>query len=86
MKHTLRISKWLMLLSFAVTLVLWLGFGGRAEFVASDGPYSAVVYVSGWLALLGLASATVLSMGFFGGLIANTAKRVAIQQSRATRR
>ena len=53
-------------------LVLWLGFGGRSEFVASDGPYSPVVYVSGWLALLGLVAATWLTVGFFGGAIRRT--------------
>ena len=48
----LKISKWTMLASFAVALVLWLGFGGRAEFVGQEqGPYSPVVYISGWLAL-----------------------------------
>ena len=80
MKLTLRIAKWAMLLCFAVALVLWLGFGGRSEFVDSEGPYSPVVYVSGWLALAGLLAATVLATGFFGGYMSNTAKRVIIRQ------
>lgn len=79
MKLTLRISKWVVLAAFAVALVLWLGFGGRSEFVASNGPYSPVVYVSGWLALLGLAAATVLTTGFFGSMMSNTAKRAIIR-------
>lgn len=74
-----KISKWTMLASFAVALVLWLGFGGRAEFVASAGPYSPVVYISGWIALLGLLSATVLTVGFFGAQIRRTATRNAIR-------
>jgi hypothetical protein len=74
-----KISKWTMLASFAVALVLWLGFGGRAEFVASAGPYSAVVYISGWIALLGLLSATVLTVGFFGAQIRRTAARNAVR-------
>lgn len=80
MKRTLKLSKWLMFLCFGLALVLWLGFGGRSEFVASEGPYSAVVYISGWLALTGLLAATVLTTGFFGGYMSNTAKRVVIRQ------
>lgn len=80
MKLTLQISKWLMLASFTVALVLWLFFGGRSEFVASEGPYSPAVYISGWLALLGLIAATVLTTGFFGGMMSNTAKRVMLRQ------
>lgn len=79
MKHR-KIAKWLMLACFAVALVLWLGFGGRAEFVAKEqGPYSPVVYASGWIALLGLLSATVMTVSFFGNTIARTAKRNAIR-------
>ncbi|WP_404285499.1 hypothetical protein [Glutamicibacter arilaitensis] len=74
-----KISKWTMFGSFAVALVLWLGFGGRAEFVGSAGPYSPVVYISGWLALLGLIAATVLTVTFFGGQIRRTATRTAIR-------
>ncbi|MFJ2620818.1 hypothetical protein [Glutamicibacter sp. NPDC087344] len=74
-----KIAKWLMLSSFAVALVLWLGFGGRSEFVASAGPYSAVVQVSGWLALLGLVSATWLTISFFGALIRRTVARNAVR-------
>ena len=80
MEKTLKVSKWLMLVCFATALVLWLGFGGRSEFIASDGPYSPVVYISGWLALAGLIAATVLTTGFFGGFMSNTAKRVVIRQ------
>lgn len=75
----LKIYKWTMLASFAVALVLWVGFGGRAEFVASEGPYTPVVYVSGWIALLGLISATLLTVGFFGEQIKRTATRNAIR-------
>ena len=75
----LKISKWTMLVSFAVALVLWLGFGGRTEFVASAGPYSPVVYISGWIALLGLLSATLLTVGFFGAQIRRTAARNAVR-------
>ena len=80
MNKTLKASKWVMFAAFGVALVLWLGFGGRSEFVASEGPYSPVVYISGWLALLGLAAATVLTTGFFGGYMSNTAKRAIIRQ------
>lgn len=73
-----KISKWTMLASFAVALVLWLGFA-TAEFVASAGPYSPVVYISGWIALLGLLAATVLTVGFFGAQIRRTATRNAIR-------
>ena len=75
----LKISKWTMLVSFAVALVLWLGFGGLTEFVASAGPYSPVVYISGWIALLGLLSATLLTVGFFGAQIRRTAARNAVR-------
>ncbi|WP_313813148.1 hypothetical protein [Glutamicibacter sp.] len=79
MRHR-KIAKWLMLACFATALVLWLGFGGRSEFVAKDhGPYSPVVYFSGWIALAGLLSATVLTVSFFGSTIAHTAKRNAIR-------
>lgn len=75
----LKTAKWIMLASFAAALVLWLGFGGRSEFVASDGPYSPVVYVSGWLALLGLVAASWLTVGFFGGAIRRTVARNSIR-------
>ncbi|MGP9487071.1 hypothetical protein [Glutamicibacter sp. AOP33-2CA-4] len=75
----LKISKWTMLASFALALVLWLGFGGRAEYVASNGPYSPVVYLSGWIALLGLIAATALTVGFFGAQIRRTAARNAVR-------
>ncbi|MGQ3384570.1 hypothetical protein [Glutamicibacter sp. TV12E] len=75
-----RICKWTTLIAFALALVLWLGFGGRAEFVARDsGPYSPVVYISGWLALLGLIAATIMTVGFFGNVIGRTVKRNAIR-------
>jgi len=75
-----KICKWTTLASFAVALVLWLGFGGRAEFVGQEqGPYSPVVYISGWLALLGLIAATIMTVGFFGGTIQRTVKRNAIR-------
>ncbi|TAP27541.1 hypothetical protein [Arthrobacter sp. S41] len=76
----LKISKWTMLASFAVALVLWLGFGGRAEFVGQEqGPYSPVVYISGWLALLGVVAATVVTCGFFSNAIGRTVRRNAIR-------
>ena len=75
----LKTAKWIMLASFVAALVLWLGFGGRSEFVASAGPYSPVVHISGWLALLGLVSATWLTVGFFGGLIRRTVARNSIR-------
>lgn len=75
-----KICKWSTLIAFAVALVLWLGFGGRAEFVASEsGPYSPVVYISGCLALLGLMAATIMTVGFFGSSIQRTVKRNAIR-------
>ncbi len=79
MRHR-RIAKWIALASFAAALVLWLGFGGRADFVAREhGPYIGVVYAAGWLALLGLLSATVLTISFFGSAIQATVKRNAIR-------
>lgn len=82
-----RICKWLMLGAFGAALVLWLGFGGRAEFVAAEhGPYSPVVYLAGWLALLGLAAATVMTVGFFGASIRRTVKRNAIRYGMRGRR
>ena len=75
-----KICKWTTLLAFAAALVLWLGFGGREEFVASEsGPYSPVVYICGWLGLIGLAAATVMTVGFFGSSIQRTVKRNAIR-------
>ncbi|WP_159609343.1 hypothetical protein [Glutamicibacter sp. JC586] len=75
-----KIAKWTMLASFAVALVLWLGFGGRAEFVSQEqGPYSPVVYISGWLALLGIIAATIVTMGFFSQSIGRTVRRNAIR-------
>lgn len=82
-----RICKWTMLSAFAVALVLWLGFGGRAEFVArGTGPYSPVVYISGWLALLGVLAATVMTVAFFGSSIQRTVKRNAIRYGMRGRR
>ena len=77
-----RISLWLMLACFAVALVLWLGFGGRSEFVSSDGPYSPVVYISGWLALAGVLAATVLSVSFYLHQIQRAVTRNARRQLR----
>lgn len=75
-----KIAKWTMLVSFTVALVLWLGFGGRAEFVSQEqGPYSPVVYISGWLALLGIIAATIVTMGFFSQSIGRTVRRNAIR-------
>lgn len=75
-----KILTWTAWLSFAVALVLWLGFGGRENFVSQEqGPYEPVVYISGWLALLGLISVTVVTVGFFGGTISRTMKRNAIR-------
>jgi len=75
-----RICKWTTLIAFALALVLWLGFGGRAEFVAREsGPYSPVVYISGWLALLGIITATIMTVAFFGNAIGRTVKRNAIR-------
>ncbi|GGL76251.1 hypothetical protein [Glutamicibacter protophormiae] len=75
----LKTAKWTMLACFAAALVLWLGFGGRSEFVASDGPYPPVVHISGWLALAGLAAATWLTVGVFGGMIRRTVARNSIR-------
>ncbi|KUM31669.1 hypothetical protein NMP99_09925 [Glutamicibacter mishrai] len=75
-----KVCKWTTLAAFAVALVLWLGFGGRAEFVSQEqGPYSPVVYISGWLALLGIITATIMTVGFFGNSIQRTVKRNAIR-------
>ncbi|SCB90461.1 MULTISPECIES: hypothetical protein [Micrococcaceae] len=75
-----KTCKWTMFVSFGIALVLWLGFGGRAEFVSQEtGPYSPVVYISGWLALLGIIAATIMTMGFFSNTIGRTVKRNAIR-------
>lgn len=75
-----KICKWTTLAAFALALVLWLGFGGRDEFVGQEGgPYSPVVYISGLLALLGLIAATIMTVGFFGTSIQRTVKRNAIR-------
>ncbi|UYQ76252.1 hypothetical protein OF385_09290 [Glutamicibacter sp. JL.03c] len=75
-----KVCKWTTLAAFALALVLWLGFGGRAEFVSREqGPYSPVVYISGWLALLGIITATVMTVGFFGSSIQRTVRRNAIR-------
>lgn len=51
-------------LSLGAALVLWVFFGGRAEFVSRASGYSATVLVPGWLALLGIIAATTASVLF----------------------
>ncbi|MDR4532531.1 hypothetical protein [Glutamicibacter sp. PS] len=85
MKLTLSISRWAMFGCFAVSLVIWLGFGARDEFGASEEPYSARVYVAGWLALAGVLSATVLAVTFYARFITRAATRAATRQLRRRR-
>lgn len=44
--------------------LLWLFFGGRAQFVSRDSGYDATVLLPAWLALLGIIAATTAAVLF----------------------
>lgn len=70
-------------LALAISAVLWLGFGGRDQFIARDSGFDARVLVPAWLALAGLlaaSAATVLFMirlmrGALGNIVQKQARR-----------
>lgn len=77
-------------LCLGAALVLWLFFGGRAEFVSRSSGYSATVLVPGWLALLGIIAATVAAVLFMmrlmRGALGNIVERDARKNRKASRR
>jgi hypothetical protein len=48
--------------TLAVAVVLWLGFGGRDQYIARSSGYDAQVLLPAWLALAGLLSATAATV------------------------
>lgn len=70
-------------LTLAVAVVLWLGFGGRDQFIARSSGYDARVLLPAWLGLAGLlsaAAATVLFMirlmrGALGNIVQRQARK-----------
>ncbi|OIH85854.1 hypothetical protein BLJ79_03340 [Arthrobacter sp. UCD-GKA] len=69
--------------TLAVAVVLWLGFGGRDQYIARSSGYDAQVLLPAWLALAGLlsaAAATVLGVirlmrGALGNILQRQARK-----------
>lgn len=69
--------------TLAVAVVLWVGFGGREQYIARSSGYDAQVLLPAWLALAGLlsaAAATVLGVirlmrGALGNILQKQARK-----------
>ena len=69
--------------TLALAVVLWLGFGGRDQYIARSSGYDAQVLLPAWLALAGLlsaAAATVLGVirlmrGALGSILQKQARK-----------
>lgn len=79
----IRILWVLAAVSLAVAVLLWLGFGGRDQYIARTSGYDAQVLLPAWLALAGLlsaAAATVLGVirlmrGALGNILQRQARK-----------
>ncbi|MDQ0094132.1 hypothetical protein [Paeniglutamicibacter psychrophenolicus] len=69
--------------SLGVAVLLWLGFGGRDQYIARTSGYDAQVLLPAWLALAGLlsaAAATVIGVirlmrGALGNILQKQARK-----------
>ncbi|GAA1865032.1 hypothetical protein GCM10009715_10280 [Paeniglutamicibacter psychrophenolicus] len=81
--RSIRILWVLAAATLALAVVLWVGFGGRDQYIARSSGYDAQVLLPAWLALAGLlsaAAATVLGVirlmrGALGNILQKQARK-----------